>query len=454
MYLQEILEVAIGLVFVWLVLSIATMSLQEWIGNIVNLRAKDLEKAISQMLNSRELTNRFYNYPLIANLYPRPKRPGKKTRLPSYIPANKFGATLFDLIIQAGTDYSPIQAIAGEIEIQLSTIESPEQQKLAREDWNAILETTRKVADSGFATSAFDSLKFQIQACKEKHPELQPALDELAPRIEEYYGKFVEEQRNTSETGLDTGLAMRQFRLGMLAIEKVNPRLVESVTAIIKQAEDYALRGESAVAATRVNLESWFNDAMDRLSGSYKRRAQFIAFLIGFILALVLNVDSINVATSLWREPTLRQAIIAQAQDYSTAAACNPAATPGNPAAGPLENIPALQAQLQALNIPFGWAIIQQKTGVNQCSLLPINPGQVSGIPVWTITSLVTHGAPICYAVSNFPTEPNGWLVKILGMLITGAAAAQGAPFWFDILKKIINVRGTGANPVEQKPVG
>jgi hypothetical protein len=52
------------------------------------------------------------------------------------------------------------------------------------------------------------------------------------------------------------------------------------------------------------------------------------------------------------------------------------------------------------------------------------------------------------------PGDLNGWLVKILGMLIAGLAAAQGAPFWFDILKKFINVRGTGTNPVEAKPVG
>jgi hypothetical protein len=48
------------------------------------------------------------------------------------------------------------------------------------------------------------------------------------------------------------------------------------------------------------------------------------------------------------------------------------------------------------------------------------------------------------------------WLTKILGMAITGAAAAQGAPFWFDILKKLVNVRSAGIKPEENnpKPVG
>ena len=60
MYLQEILEVAIGLVFMWLILSIASMSFQEWIGNALKWRASELEKAITQMLKSGEMTRRFY----------------------------------------------------------------------------------------------------------------------------------------------------------------------------------------------------------------------------------------------------------------------------------------------------------------------------------------------------------------------------------------------------------
>ena len=37
MYLQEIFEVVIGLVFIWLVLSTATMQVGEWISNLLNM---------------------------------------------------------------------------------------------------------------------------------------------------------------------------------------------------------------------------------------------------------------------------------------------------------------------------------------------------------------------------------------------------------------------------------
>jgi hypothetical protein len=42
-----------------------------------------------------------------------------------------------------------------------------------------------------------------------------------------------------------------------------------------------------------------------------------------------------------------------------------------------------------------------------------------------------------------------GWLLKLLGFIITAVAGSQGSSFWFDILKKIINVRLTGIRPVE-----
>jgi hypothetical protein len=445
MYLQEILEVAIGLVFVWLVLSVATMTFKEWLGNILNLRAKEMEKVIAQMLNSDDLTRQFYAHPLIADLYQQPEAPGKKTRLPSYIPANKFGAALFSMVVQAGTDNSPVRAMTGEINQQLASIQSPEQQKLARIDWNAILETAKNLTASGLGAAGLDSLKFQMQVFGEKYPEAKPSLDVLIPQMDSYYGQFVQEQRAAVASGADTGLAMRQFRLGLLALQKTNPRLSRSVAAIIREADGSILRADQMVATTRVNLESWFNDAMERLSGTYKRKAQITAFIIGFILALLLNVDSISVATSLWREPTLRQAIIAQAQSYTL-----PAASQGSTATvSPLQNIPALETQLLALNIPFGWTFTLFNTAGLQCSLLPVKASQVWGIP-----SRDSQAQPVCLRFSNLPPDSISWLVKLLGMLMTAAAAAQGAPFWFDILGKLVNVRGTGTNPSEQQPVG
>src|SRR5512141_3129970 len=116
MYLQEILEVAIGLVFMWLIMSIAAMTMQEWLANVRNSRARELERTIREMLNSKQMAHQLYDHPLIASLYRPSKSPRKKVRLPSYLPPEKFAAALFELIVNAGTDTSPLKALTGQID--------------------------------------------------------------------------------------------------------------------------------------------------------------------------------------------------------------------------------------------------------------------------------------------------------------------------------------------------
>jgi len=444
MSLQDILGVATGLVFMWLVLSIAAMSFQEWIGNALTWRATDLENAIRQMLDSDEITKLLYEHPLISNLYRPAKKAGKKPRLPSYIPANKFALALFDILTQAGQESSPIKELTDQINAQLVALDNPDLQKLAQSDWTGILETAKQLAASPAGEAALDSLKEQIAAYGGKYPEVQPVLNEMLPNLDAYYQQFLEEQRQAPATAANKQVSMRAMRIGVAAIARKSPKLKESLTAVLRSAEAYAGEAEQSIATTRIGIETWFNDAMDRLSGTYKRRAQLTAFIIGFVLALILNVDSIFVATSLWREPTLRQAIVAEAQTYSAQTSTLPTTT-----GTPLQNIPALQTDLQRLNIPFGWTIAAFNTNGKACSLVPFLSNYAWGIP-----GKDSLGAPTCQRFSNLPSDVMGWLTKLLGFAITAAATAQGAPFWFDILKKIVNVRSSGANPDEKQPVG
>ncbi len=458
MYLQEILEVAIGLVFIWLVLSIAAMTIQEWIANVLNTRANVLEKTIGEMLNSNSLARRFYNHPLITSLYRPAKKANQKGRLPSYIPPAKFASALFELVVSAGTDTSPLRKLTATIDQHLAaSLENQEQLKLALEDWQTILDTGDQVVKSGLGQAAVDTLKVQIQAFGRKYPEIQPTLDEVIPQAYAFYKEFFDEERTMAPAGTEVDLGMRQFRLGLKMIGGANPRLKGGLSALLRDAQVTLLEGEQAVAAARKQFESWFNDSMDRLSGAYKRKAQFMSFLIGLVLALILNIDSINVATSLWREPTLRQAIIAEAQHYSTANLTPAASTnPDGSLQSPVETIPELQKQLQVLNLPFGWTSnpVDYLAGVG-CDLSAPSAYDSQGIPS---RLLGIHFGNVCVPVVNaLPLSFDniaGWATKLLGLLLTGAAAAQGAPFWFDILKKFINVRGTGLKPEDATPVG
>lgn len=190
---------------------------------------------------------------------------------------------------------------------------------------------------------------------------------------------------------------------------------------------------------------------MDRLSGWYKRRAQLLAFTIGFVIAIVANVDSVLIANQLWRQPALRDKLELQADllvlhnQYETEQEN-------------LEQAVLSSAEIGALSLPIGW--IGNPQAINSkglvkvsndksvsCVLLPKNGDDIYG---FSITGR-------CYPIANAPYlyDLSGWLQKFLGLLITGLAAAQGAPFWFDVLKKVVNVRSSGINPSEMsKPVG
>ena len=467
MYLQEVFEVAIGLVFMWLVVSVTAMTLQEWISNLLQWRAKDLENNIYTLLNNTDLAKDIYNHPLIASLYPPSTNQKKTPRLPSYIPANKFATALFDLVVEAGSNDSLVNAFTSEIDRQLKELRDPDQQTITKEDWDTVLEIAKQVARSGAGQRAVDSIILEVNKFGARHPELKESLDKiLLPQINKYYNDFLVEQI-TDETNSD--LTMRQFRLGLKALSHIGEKdpgrgdrkkLKEAIEAILRSAQIYAEKGEAAVTKTRKEFENWFNDSMDRLSGAYKRKAQLVSFLLGVFLAILLNVDSINLATSLWREPMLRQAIVAQAQDYIASnqqAAVTNSDTTGT-AENPIQNVQKLQADLGAINIPIGWFSqpVPQKSTVS-CKLNAITDSDESG----NLTNIYgIQIGKVCYPLINSPVMTAdywlAWLIKILGMMITGAAAAQGAPFWFDILKKLVNVRSAGIKPEENnpKPVG
>jgi hypothetical protein len=121
----------------------------------------------------------------------------------------------------------------------------------------------------------------------------------------------------------------------------------------------------------------WFDNAMERVSGAYKRRATLISFLLALLLAAAFNIDSIHLFRTLWQHPAL------------AAAANDPRA------------FEALFA------LPVGW--------------------------------------------QHFPPPLDGrFLLQVAGWVMTATSAMFGAPFWFDLLQRLVRVRGTGHKPSEK----
>lgn len=99
MFGSTILEVAIGMVFIYLLLSLIVTAASELIASYMNWRADNLRKGLQRLLDPA-LAQELYNHPLIKNL-------AKSNRGPSYIPSETFALALIDVI--ANLDSATLQ---------------------------------------------------------------------------------------------------------------------------------------------------------------------------------------------------------------------------------------------------------------------------------------------------------------------------------------------------------
>jgi hypothetical protein len=99
---SEVLDVAIGLILIFLLLSLICSSIREAFETVLHHRSSDLQRGIREMFGDRTLTGivtDFYRHPLIEALFPGDYVPGKTRNLPSYIPARTFSLAVINLLI-------------------------------------------------------------------------------------------------------------------------------------------------------------------------------------------------------------------------------------------------------------------------------------------------------------------------------------------------------------------
>jgi hypothetical protein len=475
MNLGAIAEVAIGIIFVWIVLSLTTIQIQEWISTRLDRRAKDMEASIHEMLANPNLKAQFYDHPVIRGLTAKkrkkPSEPPRwfyrwpivrgftreKRKLPSYIPSQQFAIAMFDIAMTAGTESSVIQQGILQIRDELRDAKNLRKNwKLHQaviEELNLLAEFARSAAATEAGTAITlrtrDLLKQQaenfITKFKDKYKDLK--LDkELEDKLREGIATALKDALDrkkemdeviSQQRPVESATALSKVRDGIAALSVISPEVHQTLSALLLNFEDYVTDREEGLAKARGSVEKWFNDAMDRVSGAYKRYSQNLALLIGIFVALLLNVDSINLTLYLWREPAVRQALANQASTFEL--------PQGEFQLNPQEAMQEFRDQFVGLSLPIGWGIQESTNGpayadVN-CQMFP-KKDQVFGIPVF--------GSKKCITPPQADDQGN-LAVKLLGIFITALAARQGAPFWFDMLKRVVNVRSTGANPAEKE---
>lgn len=209
------------------------------------------------------------------------------------------------------------------------------------------------------------------------------------------------------------------------------------------------LRDCRDVAEQRRRLESWFNDSMDRVSGWYKRKSHAWIWVFGAILCLLLNADAITQSKRFWNDQTLRDAISAEATEYIKS----------TPREQVTDDKVELDQSIRRMNllrehlpgVPLGWCFVDAKRSPNPEEKAPV---QADGFKARCWPDLV-HPTSSFTQVSLAGSDPrlvdvgdwSWWLWKIAGIAATVLAISQGAPFWFDLLQKVVNLRLAGASP-------
>lgn len=332
MQLDALLEVAIGLVFTWLILSIATMHVQDFIGNILQWRANFLQQAILNMLKDPELVEQVYDEPLIQALGRMDKN--GRIRKPTNIPNATFAAALMEIIINAGKAEADVP---------------PEAMSIAR-------------------------MRSGVKKMKAENPELARALQRVLPGL-----------------------------------------------------ENQTLDVEESLAKYQENIANWFDTVMNQASDWYKSHSQIWAFIIGAAIAIIFHIDTLSITNQLWREPTLREVIIAQAD---------------NQLQGGEMEISNVNNELEKLGIPIGWSTVPADD-FSSCRW----PIQATNKPaIWSVGE--------CRELTNLPKwgDAWGWAIKLFGLIVSGIAAMQGAPFWFDVLRKVVGFRNQPTSTPPQTP--
>lgn len=185
----------------------------------------------------------------------------------------------------------------------------------------------------------------------------------------------------------------------------------------------------SQIDLFQIKMENWYDSNMERLTGSLKHKySRPFTFFVAAIFVIPLNADTITISRYLYSNPDARVKIAAAAYTATTDTILKQKVDLIKTGAGKndtiiLNNIQEIQdtlaARIQDVNrqkealedlMPFGWSEENKR---------PANGQSMRAF----------------------------WSLKIAGLLATMFAILMGAPFWFDILNKISNIRGTGARP-------
>ncbi|TAF07074.1 MAG: hypothetical protein EAZ77_10865 [Nostocales cyanobacterium] len=499
MRLPLILDVALGLIFIYLILSLLASEIQELIATVLQWRAVHLRKSIEVFLSGNldaaektevaAMVNKIYSNPLIKSMNQEAKgflstlprkatwiiaditRPMRKSidksskdhktfggekSGPSYISAATFATTMLEeaqipKIIHSLTEVrlekfktQRLQEIETILTRSLRQIKNTELSsyitKDIKEDFDHLKsEYTTIVTD--FKENKFDidtsvnrmkdsldkyidnfqaNIEDENKILTETWKRLKAFYEHIFPSVEEaiILGRLkpniyeIVQLLNTSKTAYDeikttlTDKDSPTYNTIKELLDTLPSGMKKNIASIAKRAQYRAKNTEEGIKILQNEIEECFDSSMQRAGGVYKRNSKGVAILIGIVLAFGANADTFHIMDRLSKDTVLREAII-----YKVEQTIDKQSTSSNVIDINTKEI------LEDIDLPIGWTKDNREEQLRQSKI------NIKGIPIVSL------------------------LIMVSGWMISGFAIAMGAPFWFDLLSKVMNVRNAGKSP-------
>ena len=185
----------------------------------------------------------------------------------------------------------------------------------------------------------------------------------------------------------------------------------ESLLPLVEQAGD-------SLDVARRNVAAWYEAAMDRVSGWYKRRTRWWLFWVGAGVAVVFNVDTIEIARTLVHNPTLR---VSLAEEGARVAA-------GGESNQTVATVTEKLQQIERQGLPIGFSCVAKDW--------------TADLDARSVRTMLGQ----CWSETK-ARSGTAWVLKAIGWLITALAISLGGPFWFELLNRLVDMRGAGKKP-------
>lgn len=358
---NPVIDVSIGLVFIFLLYSLLATILQEIIAAKFSFRAKVLEKAILRMLEDGSFNGRF----------------AFTDRIKGYL-----------------SMFFRINNLKGK-PTATAFYAHPLIKYLAEDNWYS---KPAYIQSKNFSKVMVDILR---GICDVANPN-------DAAQIEQALLSGLLQTDVMNATVADTNHPATKALQQNGAARGINPETLLYLRSLWMEA------GKD-VMAFRMQLEDWFDTTMQRVTGWYKRYTQMVLFLIGMGIAVCFNVDSISIAQKMLKDPVLRGHMVQSANDYLSANSYQQTEQQLQ------DTATVLQAQQSTL------AEIDNATGI-------------MGL------GYTCHHPRLLHV---FCLYPDVTALNFAGWFITALAISLGAPFWFDMLNKLTNLRSSKANTIK-----